>query len=301
MNLSAELDIVQQLANGSRLNRLLHNPYKYISALLIAKILYRRKGLVKKTNTFFREELSVLLPASTDIYLTGGKTHESEIRLARFLLNTIDSKDIIIDVGAHFGYYTLLFSKLARTGHVYAFEPSVINFGILALNAHKDNISIYNRAVSDKEGKIPFYEFPALFSENNSIYASQYQDESWFKNSPVKKTTVDSVTLDNFCATNNIQPGFIKIDVEGAEYDVIKGGLSVIKQTCPVIAMEFLCRARKNESHHLAKKVLSGLGYKSYRINEDGSLAETGDIEGYLQQKNIESDNIIFLHNTNKT
>ena len=295
MGLSEKLNQVEKLSKGGRIGRFLHHPYKYLYAQLIARVVYRQTGILKKADTFFQDQMSLLLPASTDIYLTGGKTHESEIRLARFLLNTINSKDIIIDVGAHFGYFTLLFSKLAYAGHVYAFEPSRTNFDILSLNANRDNITIYNSAVSYKNEPLTFFEFPTLFSESNSLYTDQYLDEEWFKHTAYKEIIVDCVTLDNFCQKNALSPNFVKIDVEGAEKDVIHGARDIINRSSPAIAMEFVCPERKNANHHLAKDLLYSLGYKSYVIGEDGSLSVIEDINDYLLCKNLESDNIIFM------
>ena len=289
-----ELDKVEALARGSKIKRLLYDPWKYFYALFIVKMLHRKNGIIEKATTFFGAPMSLLLPASTDIYLTGGKTHDSEIRLAKYFIAHVQATHQAIDIGAHFGYFTLLFSALAREGHVYSFEPSNNNYALLEANTRKKNITIDHRAVSRQNGSISFFEFPVLFSESNSIYADQYQNEQWFKDSGFKEITVECITLDSYCKTHSIMPDFIKIDVEGAEHDVISGAQNILRQSNPVIAMEFVCPERGNKNHHTAQDLLHQMGYTSYVIRDDGSLREIKDINKYLDDKKLESDNIIF-------
>jgi FkbM family methyltransferase len=294
MELNSALDKVEQLARGGRWNRLVHHPFNYLYALLYANIFFKKKGILKNTRTFFGTPMTVLLPAATDIFLTGGKTHDSEIRLARYLVNHVRSDDIILDVGAHFGYFTLLCSVLADKGRVYAFEPSKNNFSLLSANAAQKHITVYNQAVSDKSGALAFFEFPALYSEYNSTDTSQFEGEAWFKQAGVHKITVDGITLDNFCLSKNIQPDLIKIDVEGGEADVIRGAARVIEQSRPVIAMEFVCRERINEPHHRARELLLAIGYTGYVIGQAGTITPVENIDQYLAENKLESDNIIF-------
>src|SRR5690606_3346806 len=83
-----QLQKVEKLAKGGKITRLLHNPARYCYAMWLSKLLYprTRKGSLKRALLFFGGEMQVLLPAATDIYLTGGKTHSSEIRLAKFMI-----------------------------------------------------------------------------------------------------------------------------------------------------------------------------------------------------------------------
>ncbi|MEK7482439.1 MAG: FkbM family methyltransferase, partial [Patescibacteria group bacterium] len=64
-----------------------------------------------------------------------------------------------VDIGAHIGYYTMLFSKLVgKNGQVFAFEPEPENFQLLAENTGKyRNVKIFQKAISDKSGPLWFY------------------------------------------------------------------------------------------------------------------------------------------------
>src|SRR5690606_8834209 len=128
------VDRVERLARTSIRGRLAARPWRYLSALGYRKLVHPifRAGWKVSTSTFFGARMQLLLPAATDVYLTGGKTHDSEIRLSRFLINRLKPGDSFVDVGAHFGFFTLLAAHLAGSdGRVWAFEAAPRNFHIL--------------------------------------------------------------------------------------------------------------------------------------------------------------------------
>src|SRR5690606_22546374 len=94
-HLTLGLDAVQNIARGSKLQRLRSNPAKYIYSVFFIKLLYKitKKEKIVSTPLFFNRPMTIALPASTDIYLTGGKSHDSEIRLARFMIQTLKPGD----------------------------------------------------------------------------------------------------------------------------------------------------------------------------------------------------------------
>ncbi|GIW67111.1 MAG: hypothetical protein KatS3mg095_1009 [Candidatus Parcubacteria bacterium] len=123
---------------------------------------------------------------------------------------------IFLDVGAHIGKYSILFSDFYDK--IYAFEPEPSNFEILKLNIELNNlqnkITPLNLAVSDKNGEIEF--FISKYSVTHSIV----------KNETGKSIKVKSISLDNFFKEYKIKVEdviLIKIDVEGAEDLVLKG------------------------------------------------------------------------------
>lgn len=185
-NLIKSLNKVTKLANYTKIQRFLHHPFKYIFAMYFREFIYPKTKQEKIVTAplFYGEEMKIALPASMDIYLTRGKSHFSETRLASFLLKNLENGAHFLDIGAHFGYFTLLAAKVVGLkGKVYSFEPSEKSFNLLKLNTEKrKNISCFNQAVSDKEGEITFYQFPVLYSEYNSMDIAQYENEAWFQN-----------------------------------------------------------------------------------------------------------------------
>lgn len=296
-----QLNKVEQLARAGKLTRLLHNPARYIGTMVFTKFVYprSRKGQLKQAATFFGNNMEVLLPAATDIYLTGGKTHDSEIRLAKYMINTIVPGDVVIDVGAHYGYYTLLASKLTgASGTVYAFDAATNTFSILQKNvAGSENVKVMHHAVSDKKEEVTFYEFPVLYSEYNTMNVQQFQGSEWINKYQPQKVTIAAVTLDGFYGSMNGAPQFIKIDAEGAEDKVIAGCKSILAKYSPVVVVEVLSEGRLNAPHMKAVNMLKEWGYAAHVINNAGKLEPADDVSGYFSGHNIESDNIVFIKN----
>lgn len=289
---------VEKLASTSKMGRMLAHPLRYLDAILFRKITYKRTRKEKEAvcETFFGSTMHILLPSSTDIYLTGGKSHHSEIRLAKFLIQQLEPNDTFLDVGAHYGYFTLLASQLVgRDGVVRAFEASPTTFRMLNKNQTKhSNIKCNNLAVSDEDMELTFYEFPNLYSEYNSLDIDQFKDEAWFLDHSPKEIKIKSVILDQYLSSEGLSPAVIKIDVEGAEYKVISGLQQFVANHSPIIVLEYLSDARGNEEHKKAETLLRALDYRTYMIDADGGLIGVDSVADYLRREEVDSDNVVF-------
>jgi len=140
---------------------------------------------------------------------------------------------VIFDVGAWIGPYTLLFSKLVQaTGRVYAFDCDPKQFDILRDNIEKNrltNVHIEKICISNCVGQAKFY----VFGESLSSIVEHKQRKK------VKEIMVEITTIDKYCEENGIFPDGLKIDVEGAEGLVIEGCQKTIKKHSPWILLEF--------------------------------------------------------------
>jgi hypothetical protein len=114
MILLEELQKVENFAKENKLKKIISSPVKYKNILFSRHLFKSKIGVLKLTKTFWGDSIRVVLPASTDIYLSGGKTHSSELRLTKYLINNIQETDTVLDIGAHVGYFTLLISTLAK-------------------------------------------------------------------------------------------------------------------------------------------------------------------------------------------
>ena len=166
-NLYQKLLEVEQLAKSSKTKRLFARPTYYIYGMLFSKCVYpfQKKGVWANAETFFGKPMKVLLPSGLDIFLVKGKSHDSEIRLAKFILNYLSKGDTFIDIGAHFGYFSLLASKIVgEQGNVFAYEASANTFNVLQKNTESEkNIQLFHRAIADKDNqKVHFFEFPKI-------------------------------------------------------------------------------------------------------------------------------------------
>ncbi len=229
-----QLDEVERLASGGRWSRFWRKPLNYLTAIGHRKVVYprHREPYSATVDLFFGESLHLLLPASTDIYLTGGKSHDSEIRLARLLINTLQPGDVFVDIGAHYGYFaSLAAALLGPSGKVLAIEAAPATFAVLARNAAtRPTIQVEHLALGSQSGELTFYEFPHAYGEYNSFDVEQYKSQAWFVRQQPRAIQVPANTLDALLAAHVgiAPPRLIKIDVEGGEAQVLRGATNTI-------------------------------------------------------------------------
>lgn len=290
------LESVVGLAKGSKIDRLRHAPTRYLRTALHNHLVYPqlKRPLLVAADTFFGMPLRVALPAGTDLYLTGGKTHVSEQRLARFMIRHLPPEAVYGDVGAHYGFFAGLVLRLTHPeyGEVHAFEPAPDTFALLRDNLTGSPARLYPKVVAERAESLTFYQFPARFSEYNSLDVEQYRGETWFDQFPPRAVNVGAVTLDE---TFTSPPDWLKVDVEGAEDRVIEGGGALLRKGRTVVAMEYLADQRKNDGHRRAAAMLASWGYGCYRITAEGLLRACPEPEAYLKREDLDSDNFVFV------
>lgn len=131
----------------------------------------------------------------------------------------VKSGEIVLDVGANIGYYTLILAKLVGSqGRVYAFEPEPTNFEVLKKNIEMNgyqNVILNQSAVGIEKGRTKLY-LSEIKTGMHRIYKSKYCKDH---------IEVDIIKLDDYLTDNNIYKNidFVKIDVEGAELAVLEG------------------------------------------------------------------------------
>ena len=161
----------------------------------------------------------------------GKLREENEIAFFKKLLKKGDK---VLEIGAHIGYITQVFESIVTdTGKVLAIEPSPFNSKLLKLNTKKST-EILPFAISDEIKKGNFY-IDSYGGFNNSIKKEHAEKRNIFfskkqfsKVKPLKRIDINFKTIDSICIEKNFRPNFIKIDVEGAEYKVIKGALKIL-------------------------------------------------------------------------
>lgn len=127
---------------------------------------------------------------------------------------SIGPADVVIDIGAHIGAFSIWAARRAPDGRVYAFEPNGENHGLLLENKHLNNLTnleVFNMAVSDQDGEASFFN-----SESSSM------SHSFFEAKDENTTKVRTVSLAGILEANQInRVNYLKVDAEGAEYLII--------------------------------------------------------------------------------
>ena len=190
--------------------------------------------------------------------------------------------DVVIDVGAHVGYYTLLMAQLVgKNGKVYSFEPDPVNFELLKKSVEIngfENVVLIQKAVSDTTEKIKLF-LGDNDSAINRIYDAKLGDAK-------KSIDVESITIDEYFKENDKLFNFIKIDSEGSEAKIINGMEKFLTKNRKLIMMTeffpFLIKKSGDEPKQYLKS-LENSGFELYNILDDNKETNKINSESFLK------------------
>lgn len=153
-------------------------------------------------------------------------------------LSWLKPASVYYDIGSNIGFHALTANRIINTGRIYAFEPMPAVRETfekhISLNSKliiSNNITLLPDAISNKEGKVEFSN-DTRHSEGNT-----YIKESHVFSAAENKITVKCHSIDGLIAQGYEKPDIIKIDVEGAEYDVLLGAKNTLQQFQPNILL----------------------------------------------------------------
>jgi FkbM family methyltransferase len=248
-------------------------------------------------NTFFRPKkrllkqvefrgASFLVLANEDIGSRLLSFKEYERNEITTLERLVRKDDVCVDVGANIGIHTIFMARKAHERQTIAFEPVPFNRNVLAVNIGLNeivNIQVHDCVLSDSVGTVEFsVSEDAAYS---SLRPTKVKREA-------SSLSARSDTLDNLFAKMRQKVDVIKIDVEGAELLVLKGGeqLLTTPELRPRALLVELCSQHQSTYGYGAEDVISymeTLGYNVYSVTDKG--AEKGwSLNGAV--------NALFLH-----
>jgi FkbM family methyltransferase len=198
------------------------------------------------------------LPASGGklVRLLCGTYEQAQTRLFQ---QHVTADSVVFDLGAHVGYYSLLGAKLASAGQVVAFEPEPRNAAFLrALVAANtcNNVGIHELAVAAESGS-------KYFAYGTGSGTGHLADRGAFR--------VPTISLDEFVELHDVVPTHIKMDVEGAEYEVLCGSRETLMLARPTIFLS----THGSEVHDDCCRFLQALNYDLQPI--EGDSLETAE------------------------
>ncbi len=171
-----------------------------------------------------------------------------------YLFKTKNPKPLIIDLGSNIGLSILYFKKLYPNSEIIGFEPDPQIFKILESNLEQFQIkefSLYNAAAWISDGELTFYSEGALSGSVNKIKES---NEIKVKAIDIKKIIGER------------QVDFLKIDIEGAEYEILNHLKDSLKQV-NLLFVEYHHITSKAQELHLLLDILDKSGF-SYHIKQ---------------------------------
>jgi len=197
------------------------------------------------------------------------------------------SADVVLDIGAHVGVFSLLAADAAMTSQIFAFEPLPQNFRLLCRNLHaagvEDRVKAYPLALSDCEGS------RVLVVRGSS--GSTLEEDFWVDSSMLPRVTVETITLDRWLSSMQItlsKKSVIKIDVETHEPAVLRGSKLALDAGAAIFC-EVLATFTETE----LRKLLRPDHWRYFWIGPDGP-SERREIVGDPSWKWM---NYLFLRN----
>ncbi len=160
------------------------------------------------------------------------------------LLSLLNEGDIVVDIGANIGVYTLnMAQKVGAMGKVYAFEPEPTNFELLTKNVEENeltNVVCSDVALSNRAAPASLF----ISKQNFGDHRLYQEDNTERKSVPVMTDTLDNLLREIYREKGVVK--VIKIDTQGFEPFVIEGAKQIIQENHPAIFLEYWPAGFKN-------------------------------------------------------
>ena len=215
---------------------------------------------------------------SLDDFYFMGIQDNFESQYAAFSTCFLRPEYTVLDVGANIGMTAAIMSGVVHAGNIFAFEPGPKVFGELQANCHRNNLTNvhpHQLAISDKPGMVNFAE--------DSAYGHLATDGA---------IAVQANTLDNLVRTLGLTAvDFIKIDVEGHEWPVLRGATEVLALHKPLVYLEF------NSFCQLAYGDVNPRSFFQWLFTQFSNIFMVSkDGNGPLLKRITADDTVTFLH-----
>lgn len=181
----------------------------------------------------------------------------------------IEPGTVIYDIGANVGYFSLLAAVLTgKEGKVFAFEPLPRNIEFLRKHIELNKmaqISVIEAAVSDHSGEA-YFDLGASSAMGHLSEAGEMR--------------VRMVCLDEMLDKGELlPPDYIKLDVEGAEYEALQGARQLLEIHRPVLFLD----THNRKAHNLTIALLEEIGYR-FKILDGRDMQETRELVAYPEE-----------------
>lgn len=191
-----------------------------------------------------------------------------EPTLTRFVQATVKPGDVVLDVGANIGYFTLLLARgVGAAGRVVALEPDAQNVALLtrnvAQNGYADRVTILPQAAWDTSGPLRLFR-----SEENRGDHHTYDDGD-----ARESVAIDALRIDDYAPIASGPVALVKMDIQGAEYRALLGMRELLERNRDVVLLtEFwpLGLERAGAPAAIYLELLTSLGFTLFDVPDDG-------------------------------
>jgi FkbM family methyltransferase len=226
---------------------------EYIKVLL-ARVTTNRVIAIQDTEATFNIE-------SKEEYVELYPNFEHEKPILEALLTEVRDTDVFYDIGGNIGLYSVMLGQRIAKGEIYAFEPLAGNVRRLEQNLRRNDVNgeVFEMALSDTTGTTTiFMRNTALVGEGKSTLIPEQEMPH--------SRTIQSMTGDDFVA-DHTPPDVLKIDVEGAELDVLRG----FRETFETHGVRLIyCEVHSESLVDEIQQFLTDVGFEVESITESG-------------------------------
>ena len=199
----------------------------------------------------------------------------------------VNDGDVIFDIGANIGYYSVLLAKKYKKATVHSFEPIPTSFAICQKNINlnaSSNIICNNFGLSNKKGQFPFFYYPEGSGNASAVDVSGRPE--------VEEIMCELTTLDAYSDEMNVNVDFIKCDIEGGELFAFSGGSKTIERDKPIIFTEILRKycLKYNYNHNEIFEWFYSRGYRAFTVH-----GKTLKSFKFMDENTLQT-NFFFLH-----
>ena len=208
-----------------------------------------------------------------------------EAKETAFVRSTVSTSWVCVDVGANFGWYTVLLSRLCGdAGRVHAFEPVPDTYELLQRNLELNECAnvVTNRAALDAAQARKELYIPDIGVSGS--FALHPFDRSY------RAMSVETRTLDDYVEAQGLERlDFVKADIEGAELGLLQGAKRTLSRFGPVLMLEVQRSSTTLFGYEPSAvfRELEPFGYSAFTVNGQGGLAAFDDPRGELPDYNF--------------
>lgn len=186
-----------------------------------------------------------------------GRYENDSLKITKDFLSSknINFKNDAIDIGANIGNHSIFFADFFN--RVHSFEPNPKTFDLLTINCNDKNISTYNYGLSDQN---KFLDFEYDLNNIGNAYVTDSKNQ---KNAEInKKLSIEVKKLDEIEEIFEKKISLIKIDIEGHEFQALRGAKEVLRKNKPVVLFE----QHPDDIHNHTSDVIEFLKAENYEF-----------------------------------
>ncbi len=260
---------------------------KHKTAEALKRLIYGRSGEPYRIGTQTLRYLPGTRPIRLRHLNSSNDNNKYDAMQVQLLSTHLREGDTAIDIGAHYGVYTILMAAMCgRTGRVVAFEPDPYARSVLernlSLNSGLRRPVVESCACSDSCGEA------TLFSRGGNAQSSLVRSAVEFvPEHTSEKIQVPLVSLDSYIAEHKLPvPRWVKIDPEGAEIRILKGATNLLASDAGIVCeLHPYAWPEFGNTFEELKDLVAAYGRRIRYIDQDGEIGSTAKYGTVLMER----------------